>query len=155
MTFDGWGVRPGEDGHGTAREPRPETPWTLPYVRGCRLPRTLQARFLGRCTCRSRPTSSSAITASWRPRADRRVRTAHSSISAEAPRRAVTSSTIPPRPRRWLHGETKWNGRSNFHIDAQDDCTLHFHSKSDAEAVGALLGALYDLAREMMPGADW
>jgi len=55
----------------------------------------------------------------------------------------------------WLHGSIKWNGCSNLHINAQDDSMLHFCGPSEAAAVGKLLAALYDIAREIMPHTDF
>ena len=154
MSFDGWEFGQGEDGHGTAREPRPETPWTLRtfedvgYVVRYKLnPSGLYMQVeayhivgdYGELEAKGRPASPD------RPFVYLR-------------RGATTSGDVVDdlaQAGRWLHGEIKWDGCSNFHIDAQDDCALHFHSRSDAVAVGALLGALYDLAREMMPGPDW
>jgi hypothetical protein len=57
----------------------------------------------------------------------------------------------------FLSGDIKWDGCSNwdFHTDEwdfhTDECMAHFCGRSNAERVGRLLGALYDLAAEMMP----
>jgi len=56
---------------------------------------------------------------------------------------------------RWLHGNIKWDGCSNLHIDAQDESMLHFCNPRDAADVGKLLAALYDIAREILPNPDF
>jgi hypothetical protein len=54
----------------------------------------------------------------------------------------------------FVRGSIKWDGCSNLEFN-DDEVMLHFCSKEGAMNVGVLLGRLYDVAREMMPGADW
>lgn len=55
----------------------------------------------------------------------------------------------------YLSGHIKWDGCANLHFDEQDNCMLHFCGPGDVEALGAMLMALHELAREVMPKADW
>lgn len=154
MAFDGWQFGQGVDDHGTEKEPEPETPWTLRtfedvgYVVRYKLDpsclyMTVEAYHIvgdyGELEAKGRPASPD------RPFVYLR-------------RGATTSGDVVDNlaeAGRWLHGEIKWDGCSNISIDAQDDCMLHFCGRSEAVAVGGLLGALYDLAHEVMPRADW
>jgi hypothetical protein len=52
----------------------------------------------------------------------------------------------------FLSGSIKWDGCSNLQFDAQEHCMLHFCGKKAATDVGVLLGRLYEMAWEMMPG---
>jgi len=57
---------------------------------------------------------------------------------------------------RFLSGHVKWDGCSNLCIDeCYDGSKMHFCGKSDATKIGVLLGAIYDLAYDLMPNADW
>jgi hypothetical protein len=154
MEFDGWQFGQGVDDHGTEKEPEPGTPWTLRtfeevgYVVRYKL--RLEGSYMsveaylivgdyGELEAKGRPASPD------RPFVYLR-------------RGATTSGDVVDdlaQAGRWLHGDIKWDGCSNFSIDAQDDCMLHFCGRTEAVAVGALLGALYDLAHEVMPRTDW
>lgn len=55
----------------------------------------------------------------------------------------------------YLHGGIKWDGCSNLLFNENaENCCLHFCGRRDASNVGVLLGAMYDLAREMI-GDEW
>lgn len=51
---------------------------------------------------------------------------------------------------KFLSGHIKWDGCSNMKFDEQETSMLHFCSKVQAQSIGLLMGALYDLAAEMM-----
>lgn len=51
----------------------------------------------------------------------------------------------------YVHGDVKWDGCSNWHFDHQDEVMLHFCDKDSAVKIGALLGRMYDIAKELMP----
>lgn len=51
----------------------------------------------------------------------------------------------------YLHGYVKWDGCSNWYFDEQDRVMLHFCEKEQAQAIGVLLGRLYDWAKELIP----
>jgi len=55
----------------------------------------------------------------------------------------------------YLEGRVKWDGCSDFRFTEHDRCALHFCEKESAQNLGVLMGRIYDMAKEMMPKADW
>ena len=51
----------------------------------------------------------------------------------------------------FAHGFVKWDGCSNWQIDAQDHVMLHGCSRDDLFRIGAILAACWDWAAELMP----
>jgi hypothetical protein len=58
-------------------------------------------------------------------------------------------SVVPP----FLSGDVKWDGCSNWDWHTSE-CMQHFCTKDSAVKIGVLMGRLYDLAAEMIPGFD-
>jgi hypothetical protein len=56
---------------------------------------------------------------------------------------------------RFMNGHVKWDGCSNLEFDDSAECMLHFCGKQHAVRLGALMGAIYDLAHEILPRPDW
>lgn len=52
---------------------------------------------------------------------------------------------------RFLHGNVRWDGCSNWSFDEHDKVMMHFCGVRDAEDIGRLFSALYSIARELMP----
>jgi hypothetical protein len=52
---------------------------------------------------------------------------------------------------RFLHGNVKWDGCSNWSFDEHDKVMMHFCGVRDAEDIGRLFSALYSIARDLMP----
>lgn len=55
----------------------------------------------------------------------------------------------------YLHGSVKWDGCSDLHFDAQDDCMLHFCGRADVKKVGQMLSKLYDITAELLDTVDF
>lgn len=51
----------------------------------------------------------------------------------------------------FAHGSVKWDGCSNWHIDAQDDVMLHGCSREDLIRVGEILAKCWDLTEAYCP----
>lgn len=50
----------------------------------------------------------------------------------------------------YLSGDIKWDGCSDWHFDEEERNMLHFCSQKDAANLGALLGRLYEHARNQL-----
>lgn len=51
----------------------------------------------------------------------------------------------------YAHGEVKWNGCSNWHIDEQDRVMLHECDRAGLENIGKILAACWDWTKELLP----
>lgn len=54
----------------------------------------------------------------------------------------------------YLHGRVKWDGCSDWHFDEQDRVALHGCSRKDLLALGEVMAACWDLAKEYCPRWD-
>ena len=54
----------------------------------------------------------------------------------------------------WAHGDVKWDGCSNWHIDDMDNCMLHGCSRADLLDIGRRLASCWDWASELLPSWD-
>jgi hypothetical protein len=57
----------------------------------------------------------------------------------------------PEQSQIYISGAVKSDGCSNMTLN-QDGCAQHFCDKREAVRLGELLGRIYDIAAEMMPG---
>jgi len=51
----------------------------------------------------------------------------------------------------FAHGSVKWDGCSNWEIDAQKDCMLHGCGRADLERIGTVLTRCWDMTAELCP----
>jgi hypothetical protein len=54
----------------------------------------------------------------------------------------------------YLHGFVKWDGCSNWHFDAQDECMLHGCGRRDLTNIGGIMAACWDWTAELLPTFD-
>ncbi len=50
---------------------------------------------------------------------------------------------------RYLHGDVKWDGCSNWHFDIQDGCMIHFCSVEETQEISRLFEKMYEIAKEV------
>jgi hypothetical protein len=55
--------------------------------------------------------------------------------------------------RRYLHGDVKWDGCSNWYFDEQEHVMLHFCSLKQIEAISAVMKECWDIAAGLI--ANW
>jgi hypothetical protein len=54
----------------------------------------------------------------------------------------------------YMHGSVKWDGCSNWHIDDQDECMLHFCSREELADIGRAMQLCWDWTAELLPTWD-
>lgn len=52
---------------------------------------------------------------------------------------------------RFLTGDVKWDGCSNWSFDDQETCMLHFCSRNELENVGKIMAYCWDIAEQWFP----
>lgn len=57
----------------------------------------------------------------------------------------------PAQAQVFAHGSVKWDGCSDWHIDAQDDCMLHGCTREDLTRIGEILARCRDWTAELLP----
>jgi hypothetical protein len=63
------------------------------------------------------------------------------------------TTTDITKARRYLHGDIKWDGCSNWYFDEQDHVMLHFCSLKQIEAVSGVMKECWDIAAGLI--ANW
>jgi len=55
----------------------------------------------------------------------------------------------------YFHGYVKWDGCSNWHIDAQDGCMIHFCGMHNVDQLRDAFKACYKMTEELLPTWDF